>query len=111
MMCLHSLEAILLHKDEVMRKYHFLRRLLIVGGSLMFFKIYQCNKFIKTIYEKQRIDRLTNDSIKKINELHVSIAKLQHYQKITLWASTSLGMQPTTPNRFFSFVKGHGDLS
>ncbi len=82
-----------------MVKRNFFRVLFIIGASSMFLKVYQCNRFIKKNYEKQRVEKSITGLLKKIDELNKELVTLQYYQNITAWASSGLGMQPLSTSR------------
>ena len=90
--------------EKSMVKGNFSRILLIIGGFFMFVKIYQCNRYIKKNYEKQRVEKSISCFLKKIDELNIALVTLQHYQKIDAWASLELGMQPLSTSRLMTLT-------
>lgn len=94
-----------------MDKVTFLRMVVLLGLTGIFLKIYQCNRFIKKNYEKQRVEKAIALFVKKIDELNKEIERLRYYRQISVWAIDEKRMQPCTSDRFSTLAEDTGNVS
>ncbi len=87
----------------------FLKMSVIIIVSFMFIKVYQCNKFIKINYEKQRVEKSIHGLLKKIDALDINLMQLHNYQNLRDFATIKQEMQPLCLSKIIVLPK-HDDI-
>lgn len=85
-----------------MNRSRFLSLFLTLVVGFLFVKIYQHNKIVKLIYEKQRVEKLREKSIKEKNRLLVELYKLKNPSVVRKRASELLGMVDLKPSQLIT---------
>ena len=82
-----------------MNRSRFLTTSFMLAILFLFVKIYQHNKVVKVLYQKQRVARAYEELEKKKNGLLVEFYKLKDFKIVRSRAEKQLGMKQLKPSQ------------
>jgi hypothetical protein len=87
-----------------MKRFIFIRSVVVLGLAVVFSKIYQQNRVIKLQYEKQRLERQNQVLSKKYNNMLVVFSQAKDFTALKKQAELEFGMAQLQLSHLVTFT-------